>query len=126
MKNRTKTDPLRPSEPEVVERPPVPDADPRPLLERLRAAATLEEALSILQPDARRRPRPDAMYEVVEGHSDPLPQKRGTAVKAYAVAVRLNRPFRIADVEAELPDTKAVGFWIRKLATLGFLRQAAS
>jgi hypothetical protein len=92
------------------------------LLASLRSAATLDEAVAILQPDQKRRLNVDAVYEVVESVAEPLPQKRGVSNRVYAVAARLNRPFKVAEVEGALPDVKSAAYWTRKLAALGFLK----
>ena len=103
---------------------PTPDAD---RIARLRAAPSSDEAVRIMSPDAKPKATTDATYEVVETCQEALPQKRGLAVLVYVTAVRMNKPFKIADVEAALPDRKSVRYWVRTLAKSGHLaeRQAS-
>ncbi len=97
---------------------PVPSAD---LIARLRAAKTVDDAVAILAPSARAKAKVDAVYELNTSCTEPLPQKRGACHKVYAVAVRLNAPFKVADIASALPDVKAAPYWTRRLAKTGHL-----
>jgi len=98
---------------------------PADLIARLRAASSDEEAVKIMQPDAKGKANVDAVYEVVVGTGEPLPQKRGVAVRIFVTAVRLNRPFKSADIEAAV-EGKAVRYWVRRLTTTGHFREVAA
>ena len=96
------------------------------LLARVREAGSVGEAVAILAPNAKRSPKPDAVYEVSSGCSDPLPKQRGLAVLVYATAARLNASFKVADIEAALPERKSVRYWVRQLAKTGHFIEVAS
>lgn len=91
------------------------------LIARLRAADSIDAGLKLLQPDVKPRVKSDATYELNVDCQEPLPQKRGACLKVAAVAVQLNRPFKVADVQQALPDVKSAPYWTRKLAALGHL-----
>lgn len=117
---------LEPQPDPVVDQPtpgPLPVAD---LLARVREAGSVEEAVTILAPNAKRSPKPDAVYEVSPACGDPLPKQRGLAVLVYATAARLNASFKVADIETALPDRKSVRYWVRQLAKTGHFVEVAS
>jgi len=91
------------------------------LLASIRAADSFDSAVAVLAPPT---PKADATYVVNEQCTSPLPQKRGASVRVYVAAVRLNRPFRAADIIEALPDVKGAKFWVGKLAKLGFFTVA--
>jgi hypothetical protein len=88
------------------------------LLGVLRAADSLESAVAVLAPVT---PKADATHTLNTSCPDPLPQRRGASLKVIAVAARLNRPFKVADVVAALPDLKSTPYWTRRLAKTGHL-----
>ncbi len=94
------------------------------LLDALRAASSIEAGVKILQPDAKPKVRLDATYNVNTSCAAPLPQRRGACLKVVTVAVQLNRPFKITDVVALLPEVKSAAYWTRKLAKTGHLVEA--
>jgi len=94
------------------------------LIEALRSAASIDAGLALLQPNTSPKPKSDAMYVVNATSKTPLPQKRGACLKVVLAAVRLNRPFKVADITAALPDLKSAAFWTRKLAKTGHLIEA--
>jgi hypothetical protein len=79
----------------------------------------VEDAVKILAPDVKARPKVDAKYEVATT-SEPLPQKRGACVLVFATAVRRNGAFTVDDIAAALPETKSAKYWTRRLARDGF------
>ena len=95
------------------------------IIAQLRAAPSVEDAVKILQPDAKPKARANTAYEVNAANADPLPQKRGLALLVYVSAVRINAPFTTADIEAALPDRKSVRYWVRRLATTGHFAEVA-
>jgi hypothetical protein len=95
---------------------PVPTPD---LLAQLRAAKSLDDAVTILAPAVAPKAKAQTVYEVNATCAEPLPQKRGACLKVYAVAARLNAPFKVADIAAALPDVKAAPYWTRRLARTG-------
>lgn len=99
--------PVMTSEPATT----APTPPPADLLAKLRNAASLDEALTLLAPT---RTTTTDIFEVNPDAQPPA--RRGAALKAYVVAVRLNKPFTIADVQAELPDVKTVAFQVKRLA----------
>ena len=90
------------------------------LLEQLKAADSLEAAVKVLAPTTG-RVRVDARYRLNPACADPLPARRGAGLKVLAVAVRLDRPCTVADVQAALPDVKAVRYWVNRLVKSGHL-----
>ncbi len=96
------------------------------ILARVREAGSVEEAVTILAPNAKRSPKPDAVYEVSPACGDPLPKQRGLAILVYATAARLNASFKVADIEAALPDRKSVRYWVRQLAKTGHFVEVVS
>jgi hypothetical protein len=88
------------------------------LLDVLRAADSLDDAIAMLAPPT---PKVDATYTLNTSCREPLPQRRGACVKVIAVAARLNRPFKLADVTEALPDLKSAPYWTRRLAKTGHL-----
>ena len=97
---------------------PIPTSD---VIARLRAAGSVDDAVAILSPTVS-RPMVDATYELAANVTTPLPQRRGVCLRVYAVAVRLDKPFKVADVTAALPDVKSAAYWTRRLAKDGFFR----
>lgn len=94
------------------------------LLAQVRAAASLEDALTLLAPAPK--VKTDPLYEVAEGCAAPLPQKRGLSVLVYVTAARLNRAFKAGDLVAALPEKKAVPYWVRRLAKSGHFRDVST
>ena len=94
------------------------------LIEALRAAESHEAAVRLLAPDARPKAKADATFTLNTSCQEPLPQKRGACLKVVAAAVRLNKPFKVADIVAELPTVKSAAYWTRKLAKTGHLMEA--
>jgi hypothetical protein len=94
---------------------PVPTVD---LIAQLRAASSIEDAVNILSPTTKKAMKVDTVYEVNPTCTTPLPQKRGLSVLIYATAVRLNKRFNLADLEAELPGKKALRYWVTRLIKL--------
>lgn len=95
----------------------------RELLPQILAAATDDEALKIAQPVAPGRPTKERTYEIVPSDL-PLPKRRGL-MHVFVVAARLRKPFKVADVQAVVPN-KGVAFWIRQLAKDGYLREVTA
>jgi hypothetical protein len=89
------------------------------LVARLRAMESLEASVRVLSPDSARRVPVDATYRLNESCETPLPQRRGASIKVVATAVRLERPFKIADIATALPDVKSASFWARRLVKSG-------
>ena len=114
-----KSTPKPPSTPKVEAPVLTPD-----LVASIRAAGSIEAAVGILSP-AKPKVNPDAIYELNTSCKDPLPQKRGASIKVVAVAVQLNRAFKVEDVVAALPDVKSAAYWTRKLAKTGHLVEVA-
>ena len=96
------------------------------LIARVRAAGSVEAGVNVLAPEAKPKPKVDATYELNTSCKDPLPQKRGACVKVVTVAVQMNRPFKVADISAALPDDKSAAYWTRKLAKTGHLVEVAN
>jgi hypothetical protein len=120
---KPKNDTSKKPEPKPVIATPVPDV-PIPtaaVIAQLRAASSIEEAVKILAPEVKARPKANARYEVLEA-TTPLPQKRGACVTVYATAVRHDGPFTAEDIAAALPETKSARYWTRRLAKDGFFR----
>lgn len=90
------------------------------LIAKIRAAGSVDAAVSILSP-AKPKANPDATYELNTSCNEPLPQKRGASIKVVAVAVQLNRAFKVEDVVKALPDIKSAAYWTRKLVKTGHL-----
>ena len=115
--------------PELVKSTPKPQAtEPKvaapvltpDLIAQVRAAGSVEAAISILSP-GKPKANPDATYELNTSCKEPLPQKRGASIKVVAVAVQMNRAFKVAEVVAALPDVKSAAYWTRKLVKTGHL-----
>src|SRR4051794_22854844 len=83
------------AKPEVVA--PVVTAD---LLAALRAAASIDAAVKVLQPEARRA---NPTYQLVETCPNPLPRARGACVRVYAAIARRTGTFTAKDIATELP-----------------------
>lgn len=97
---------------------------PADLIAQLRAAESPDDAVRLLSPDAGKpKSKPDTVFELVDPMPKPLPQKRGLSVLVYVTAVRLNAAFKIAEIEAALPDKKSVKYWVRALAKSGHFRE---
>jgi hypothetical protein len=100
---------------------------PADIIARLREASSPDDALRLLSPDAgKAKPSADTVYELIDPMPKPLPQKRGLSVLVYVTAARLNAAFRIAEIEAALPDKKSVRYWVRALAKSGHFREQAA
>ena len=74
------------------------------LVAQLRAADSLDAGVSILAPSVKPKAKSDATYELNTSCVEPLPQKRGACLKVVTAAVRLNRPFKVADIVEQLPE----------------------
>jgi hypothetical protein len=96
------------------------------LIKQLRSADSVEAGLKLLQPDAKPKTKADATYELNTACGAPLPQKRGACLKVVAAAVRLNRAFKVADIQAALPEVKSAPYWTRRLARSGHLTEVQS
>jgi hypothetical protein len=94
------------------------------IITQLRSAASLDDAVRLLAPDAKPKAKADAVYEVVESVTAPLPQKRGACVKVFAAAVRKNGTFTVKDITDALPEVKSAPYWVRRLARDGFFAEA--
>jgi hypothetical protein len=88
------------------------------VIARMRSADSIDTAVHVLAPTTRRASS-DARYRLNTECPEPLPQQRGACVKVVAVAVRLDRPFKVADVTEALPDVKSAAYWTRRLAKTG-------
>jgi hypothetical protein len=99
---------------------------PADIVKRLREASSPDDAIRLLSPDAKPKAKVDTVYEVIDPMPKPLPQKRGLSVLVYVTAARLNAAFRIAEIEAALPDKKSVKYWVRALAKSGHFREQAA
>ena len=111
-------------QPTAIPSPSAPVLTPE-LIAALREAPSVEDGLRLLRPDARPRVKADATYELNSSCTEPLPQRAGASLKVVAVAVRLNRPFKVEDITTALPDVKSAAYWTRKLAKTGHLVEVA-
>lgn len=93
------------------------------LIERLRAADSVETGVLILAPTARPKTKPNATYRLNPACTEPLPQRRGACLRVITVAVRLDRPFKVEDIATALPDVKSAPYWTRRLAKTGHLHE---
>jgi hypothetical protein len=87
------------------------------LIEAMVNADSIDVAYRYLAPPAR--VSADATYTLNTACTEPLPQKRGACLKVVAVAARLQRPFKVADITAALPDVKGAKYWVGRLARTG-------
>jgi hypothetical protein len=102
---------------------PIPMAD---LIELLRAASSIDDAVRILTPGAKPKAKADTSYEVNPACVEPLPQKRGLSVLLFATAARMNQSFTLGDMEAALPGRKSVRYWLQKLVATQHLIEVAA
>ena len=97
------------------------------VLARVRAADSVEEAVGILTPKAKRSTR-DTIYKINPACRDPLPKQRGPAVLVYATAARLDlqgdESFSLGEIEGKIHDGRSVGHWVRQLAKSGHFIEA--
>jgi len=96
------------------------------LVEKLRAASSIDDAVGIFAPKSNAKPKLDATYEMNLACTEPPPSKGGLAALVFATSARMNKPFKLADIEAALPDRKAVRYWVRQLAKSGYLTVSAN
>ena len=104
-----------------------PETTPAPataadLISRLRAAASVEDAVKILEPEVSAASKVDAVYDVDPARTDALPKKRDACLSVYAVAVRRESTFTVTDIADALPDLKSAKYWTRRLAKDGFFK----
>ena len=106
----------RATEPKVA----APGPDTGPHRAEIRAAGSVDAAVSILSP-AKPKVNPDATYELNTSCKEPLPQKRGASIKVVAVAVQLSRTFKVEDIVRRCPTSRVPRYWTRKLVKTGHL-----
>lgn len=111
-----------------VEQPAAPQLTTAPLpkdsIAQIRAAASLDDAVKLLQPDLRPKTKALAVYEIVADCTEPLPKLRGACVKVFAACARREGTFTAKDIADELKDVvKSAPYWVRKLATSGHIRE---
>lgn len=96
------------------------------LVEKIRAASTSDDAVGIIAPKAKSKPKLDAIYEINLACTEPPPSKGGLAALVFVTAARMNKPFKLSDIETALPEKKAVRYWVRQLAKSGYLTVSAN
>jgi hypothetical protein len=112
-----------PTPPQPETPPPVGPVLTATTIDLMKSADNLEAAIAVLQPASR--PKVDATYVLNTPTDQPLPARRGACLKVIAVAVRLERPFTVADLAQALPDLKPVRYWVNRLVKSGHLRVVA-
>jgi hypothetical protein len=89
------------------------------LIAQLREADSLDAAIKVLAPPSR--VPVNATYALNAACNEPLPARRGAALKVIATAIRLDKAFTTTDITTALPDVKAARYWVNRLVKSGHL-----